>query len=71
MFKYGKAYRFRPTKTETFKSSVRDGNLEYNDIDLWQLEIKKNVFIYKGKMPKKTLLINGYLIKRCWCEEVK
>ena len=71
MFEHGKVYKFNPSKTVTFKSSVRDNNLEYNDIDLWQLEVKKSVFMYKGKISKKDLIIDGYLIKRNWCEEVK
>ena len=71
MFEHGKVYRFIPSKTGSFNPSVRSKRLEYNDIDLWQLEIKKNIFMYKGKIPKKDLIVDGYLIKHNWCEEIK
>ena len=69
-FEYGKVYRFTPVKTGSFICSIWDKGTEYNNIDIWQLEISKNVFMYKGHIPKAELIINGYLIKRSWCEEV-
>ena len=71
MFEHGKVYRFNPTKTKSFKPSVRNNKLQYTNVDLWQLDIKNNVFFYKGKATDEILLDDGYAIKRNWCEEVK
>ena len=71
MFEHGKVYRFMPIKTGSFLVSIWDKDTEYNSLCMWQLEIGKNVFMYKGSNAKESLVINGYLVKRSWCEEVK
>lgn len=65
-FEQNKVYRFVPTKTIGFRDSVR--NSKYEGEFIWELEIVNPFKILKDC---DTVVINGYLIKREWCEEVQ
>lgn len=65
-FKKGKVYRFVPTKTQGFKESVRD--YRYSEESIWELQAQRTFMVTQDCT---TVVINGYIIKRNWCEEVK